>query len=203
MGLTKMLATKRSPWRRAVSMRLTWPACRFPMVGTNTTRSPARRQARTRSRTAPMVVTVSKDRARGGTARTAASETVLGRRVLALLHGAHVALERLEVVAGALHEVAHEARLAPGGDVEHVVGHEDLTVGVGAGTDADHRYMELRRDGLAEGGGNAFEQHDVGAGGLEAPRLLEQPRRGLALAPLDPETAGLVNRLGLESHVRA
>src|SRR5579862_3183271 len=103
MGLTKMLATKRSPARRAASMRLTCPACRLPMVGTNTTRRPCPRQPRTRSRTAAIVVTVSM------------SEAVLGRGILAVLHGAHVALERVEVAVRAVHEVAHEARLAPRG----------------------------------------------------------------------------------------
>src|SRR5262252_1029464 len=34
-----MLATKRLPCFRAASMRLMCPACRLPMVGTNTTRS--------------------------------------------------------------------------------------------------------------------------------------------------------------------
>src|SRR5215467_4237777 len=115
MGLTKMLATKRSPARRAASIRLTWPACRLPMVGTNTTRSCSARQARTRSRTAAIVVTVSM------------SEAVLGRGVVAFLHGAHIALERVEVVVRTVHEVAHEARLAPRGDVEHVVRDQDLS----------------------------------------------------------------------------
>src|SRR5215470_16810918 len=119
MGFTKMLATKRSPWRRAASMRLTCPKCRFPMVGTNTTRSPPRRHARTRSRTALMVVTVSMGRGLKTKRPGAASETVLGSWVFALLHGAHVAFERFEVVARAFHEVAHEAGLAPRGDVEH------------------------------------------------------------------------------------
>src|SRR5215831_17264940 len=133
-----MLATKRWPWRRAASMRLTCPACRFPIVGTNATRSPRPRQPRTRSRTAAIVVTVS------------ISEAVFGSRVFALLDGTHVGLERLEVVARTFHEVAHEPRLASGGDVEHVVGDEDLPVGVGAGADADDRHVQLRRDRLAE-----------------------------------------------------
>src|SRR4029077_19410338 len=132
-----MLATKRSPWRRAASMRLTCPGCRFPMVGTKATRRPSRCQPPTRSRTAAIVVTVS-----------IALEAVLRRGVFALLHGAHVVLQRLEIVAGALHEIAHEARLAPGGDVQHVVGDEDLPVGIRAGADADDRHVQLRGDGL-------------------------------------------------------
>src|SRR5579863_9300089 len=171
------------------------------MVGTNTTRWPALRHARTRSRTALMVVTVSILTGRAGGA--AASEAVLGGGIFALLHGAHVTLERLEVVPRALHEVAHEAGLAAGGDVQHVIGHEDLAVRVRACADADHRHVELRGDGLAEGCRDALEQHDVGARGLEPPRLLQKPRGGLALTPLDAKAPGLVHRLGLESHVRA
>src|SRR6516225_4215055 len=136
IGLTKMLAMKRSPWRRAASMRLTCPGCRFPMVGTKATRSPARRQACTRSRTAAIVVTVSKG-------ARAPSEAVLGSGVLACLHRAHIALQRIEIVARAFHEVAHEARLTAGGDVQHVVGDEDLPVGVGARADADHGNVAL------------------------------------------------------------
>src|SRR5215470_3604428 len=103
MGFTKMLAMKRSPWRRAASMRLTCPAWRFPMVGTNATRSPSRCQPRTCSRTAAIVVTVSKY-----VAAARASEAVLGRGILTLLHRAHVALQRFEVVGRPVHEVAHE-----------------------------------------------------------------------------------------------
>src|SRR3977135_2719106 len=173
MGFTNMLATKRSPWRRAASMRLTCPGCRFPMVGTKAIRRPSRRQPRTRSRTAAIVTTVS-----------IALEAVFRRGVFALLHGAYVVLQRLEIVARPLHEIAHEARLAPGGDVQHVVGDEDLTVGIGAGADADavYRHVQLRGDGLAECRRNALQQHDVRACRFQAPRLLQQARRGFALA---------------------
>src|SRR6516162_6926211 len=169
IGLTKMLATKRSPWRRAASMRLTWPACRFPMVGTKATRSPSRRQRCTCARTAAIVVTVSKRES------LSASEAVLGSGVLAALHGAHVALDRIEVIARPLHEVAHEAGLAAGGDVQHVVGDEDLPVGVGACADADHGHVQLGGDRLSERRRDALEQHHVGAGGFEPPRLIEEP----------------------------
>src|SRR5256885_16522982 len=139
MGSTKMLPKKRSPRRRAASMRLTCPACRFPMVGTKATRRPSRRQPRTRSRTAAIVVTVSMLKA------------VFGRWVFALLHGAHVLLQRLEIIARPVHEIAHESRLAPGGNIEHFLGDEDLTVGIGAGADADDRHLQGPGDRLAEG----------------------------------------------------
>src|SRR3989440_5118030 len=185
MGFTKMLATKRSPWRRAASMRLTCPGCRFPMVGTKATRRPSRRQPRTRSRTAAIVVTVSM-----------LSEAVFGRGVFALLHGAHVPLQGLEVVARAVHEIAHEARLAPGGDVQHVVGDQDLTVGVGTGADADDRHVQRRGDGLAECRRDALQQHDVRTGRFQPPRLLQQARRGFALAPLHPKAPVLCTDCG-------
>ena len=59
------------------------------MVGTNATRCPSRRQARTRSRTAAMVVTVS----------MVTGTQCSGAGILARLHRTHVALQRLEVVA--------------------------------------------------------------------------------------------------------
>src|SRR5215831_14554186 len=152
------------------------------MVGTNTTRRPSRCQARTRSRTSAIVVTVSM------------SEAVLGRRILALLDGTHVALERIEVVVRALHEVAHEAGLAPGSDVEHVVGDQDLAVAVRACADADDRDAEVRGDLRAERRRNALEQHDVGAGRLELARLGEQSLSLVPLPPLDAKAAGLVHR---------
>src|SRR5207248_2375082 len=62
-----------------------------------------------------------------------ALKAVFGGGVFAALHGAHVVLQRLEVVVRALHEIPHEARLASGRDVEDVVGDQDLAVGVGAG----------------------------------------------------------------------
>src|SRR6516164_8879509 len=172
MGLTKMLATKRSPWRRAASIRLTCPGCRFPMVGTKATRSPSLRQARTCSRTAAIVVTVSK-------AIPCALEAVLGSRIFARLDRAHVALERVEVIARPVHEIPHEAGLTTGSDVQHVVGDEDLPVGVGTCADADDRHVELRGDRLAEACGDALEQHHVGAGGFEPPRFIDETRRGL------------------------
>src|SRR5690348_8243993 len=171
-------------------MRLTCPACRLPMVGTKAIRSPSWRHPWTRSRTAAIVVTVSKLRA------GATSEAVLGTRVLAGLHRAHVALESVEVIARAFHEITYEARLPAGGDIQHVIGDKNLAVGVGARTDTDDRHVELRSDGLAERCRDAFEQHDIGAGGFQAPRLIEEPRSGLALAALVAKAAGLVHRLG-------
>ena len=51
--------------------------------------------------------------------------------------------------------------------------------------------------------GNALEQHHVGAGRFQLPRLLEQARRGVVLAALHAKAAGLVHRLGLEPEMRA
>src|SRR5215475_7666548 len=99
------------------------------MVGTKAMRSPSRRQRRTCSRTAAIVVTVSKRRYRSSL------EAVLGGGVFARFHRAHVALNRIEVVARPFHEVAYEARLAARGDVEHVVGDEDLAIGIGTCAD--------------------------------------------------------------------
>src|SRR4051812_39926625 len=110
-----MLATKRLPCLRAASMRLTCPACRLPMVGTNTTRSPAACQRATWSRTAAIVVAVIM-----GSRRASSMEFVLRSGVRLVLHGFHVTLERVDVGARSLHEILHEARLAARGDVEHV-----------------------------------------------------------------------------------
>src|SRR5258706_587426 len=120
---------------RAAASRLRWPACRFPMVGTRATRPPPARQPRTRSRTAATVVTTSMD--------CAASETVFRRRITARTHGLHVARDRRAAVGRAGHEIAHEARLAPRGDVEDVVQHEDLAVGVGTGAAEDRKSTRL------------------------------------------------------------
>src|SRR5215468_8545188 len=123
------------------------------MVGTKAIRSPSWRQRCTCSRTAAIVVTVSKRRYRSSL------EAVLAGGVFARLHRAHVALDRIEVVARSFHEVTHETGLAAGGDVQHVVGDEDLAVGVGACADADHGHVELRGDRLAERRGDALEQY--------------------------------------------
>src|SRR3981189_623143 len=98
MGFTNMLATKRSPWRRPASMRLTCPGFSFPLGGRKAPRRPSRRQPRTRSRTAAIVTTVS-----------IALEAVFRRGVFALLHGAYVVLQRLEIVARPPHAIAQEA----------------------------------------------------------------------------------------------
>src|SRR5690349_22882236 len=121
-----MLATKRLPCRRAASMRLTCPACRLPMVGTNTTRSWAEPHLATCARTSAIVVTVCiRD-----SLRTSSMEFVLRPRITFVLHCLDVTLERVEIRRGAVHEVLHEARLATRGDVEHVVQHEDLAIRV-------------------------------------------------------------------------
>src|SRR5512147_2822215 len=137
MGLTKMLATKRLPCLRAASIRLTCPACRLPIVGTNTTRSPSACQRPTWARTWAMVVAVSID-----TRRASSMELVLRRRIRLLLHGLDIAFESIEIGAGAIHEILDEARLAARGDVEHVIQHENLPVGVRPRADADDRHVE-------------------------------------------------------------
>src|SRR6185312_2073249 len=171
MGLTKMLATKRSPWRRAVSMRLTWPAWRFPIVGTKAMRRPSLRQRRTCSRTAAMVVTVS-----------IRSEAVFRGGIGARADGLDVALQRLAVVAGALHKVLDETRLAPGGDVENVVDDEDLPIRRGSGADADDGNLQLLRDRLAQVRGDALEEHDVRACRFQALGIRDHLRGRIPLA---------------------
>src|SRR5688572_27015444 len=143
-----MLEMKRSPWARAASMRLMCPACRLPMVGTNTTRSCASCQRATCARTSAMDVTVCM-RHRSGDARRSCMEFMFRPRVGLALHGLDVLLQGVEIRTGAVHEILHEARLAARGDVEHVVQHQDLAVGVGPGADADHRHFERLGDALA------------------------------------------------------
>src|ERR1700686_1564737 len=101
------------------------------MVGTKATRSPAARHCCTRARTASTVVSVS--------IVPAGSKAVVRRRILAGFDRLHVARDRglWRIAAG--HEVAHEARLAARRDVEDVVQHKYLAVGVRTGPDAAHR----------------------------------------------------------------
>src|SRR5262245_6328170 len=117
-----MLATNRLPCARAASMRLMWPACRLPIVGTNTTRSPAECHSPMRARTCAIVVTVCMPALRTGSSM----ELVLRGGIGLLLDRLHVARERVGIGSRPLHEILHEARLATGSDVEHVVEHEDL-----------------------------------------------------------------------------
>src|SRR4029079_7234314 len=115
-----MLETKRLPCLRAASIRLTWPACRLPMVGTNTTRSWFSRQRPTCARTSAMVVAVSM-RHRSGDVRRSRVELMLGRRVGFLFHGLNVFLQRIQVGARTVHEIIHEERLGGLGEVGNVV----------------------------------------------------------------------------------
>src|ERR1044072_9280440 len=101
-----MLAMNLSPCRRAASSRLMWPACRLPMVGTNTTRLPAACQRATCARTSAMVVDVSI------IPRDSRVEFVLWRGVGFLLDGMYVSPQCVEVGVGSIHEIPHEARLA-------------------------------------------------------------------------------------------
>src|SRR5262249_42607711 len=126
-------------------------------------------------------------------ASSSISEAVLRRRVAAVFHGPHVALDRLQWTAGAVHEVADEARLAAGGDIENVVEHQDLAVDVGPRADPDPPHLELARDHGAELGRNAFEQHDVSACGRECLRIADHLPRGLLVATLHAKSADLVH----------
>src|SRR5688572_9227334 len=199
-----MLATNRLPCLRAASMRLTWPACRLPMVGTNTTRSRAARHSATCARTSAMVVTVDiRDPFCNPAGRASSMEFVLGRGIGLFLHGFDIALERVDIRGGAVHEILHEARLAPRGDVEHVVEHEDLAVRIRPGADADDRHLESFGDLLAELRRDALEQHDVGARRFERLGAVEHALRSRFIATLHAKTSGLVYRLRLEAEVRA
>ena len=66
---------------RRADIRLTWPMCRLPMVGTNAMLSRASRQRVTVSRSSAIRVIVCIGRAVPGGSVLACSETVLGRRV--------------------------------------------------------------------------------------------------------------------------
>src|SRR5512138_3070675 len=158
-GLTKMLTITRSASSEARPTRLPWPACKLPMVGTNATRSPLRRQPATSARSSL------------GRATVFMSEAVLGSWVLPRLHGLRVSLHGFERAVVPGHEVLRELRLAAGGDVENVVQHQDLPVGVRPCADADHRHTQLLGDRCTERRRNAFEQHDVRAGALERERV--------------------------------
>src|SRR5882757_1833575 len=125
------------------------------MVGTNATRSPSLCQARTRSRTAAIVVTVS---IWGG------SELVLRCGILAFPDSFDVVCKRLLVRPGSIHEVAYEARLAPRCYVENVIQDENLTVSVGTCANAYHGHLQRLGNLLAQRRWNAFEQHDIRAG---------------------------------------
>src|SRR6478735_11249927 len=96
-------------------MRLMWPACRLPIVGTNTTRLPLACQAATCSRTSAMVVIDSMRRPESR------MELVLGRGIGLLFDRVHVALQGVEIRVRAFHEILHEPRLALRREVEHVV----------------------------------------------------------------------------------
>src|ERR1700687_1689026 len=166
-----------------------WPACRLPMVGTKATRSPAARHCSTRARTASTVVTVS--------IAPAGSKAVFRRRILAGFDGLHVARDRglWRIAAG--HEIAHETRFSARSDIQNIVQHQYLAVGVGPGADADHRHLESLGNAAAERGRNALQQHQIRARRFERQRVLEHAAGGLVVAPLDAKTAGLVDRLRL------
>src|SRR6188768_2914931 len=175
-----MLATKRLPCRRAASIKLTCPACRLPMVGTYTTRSWAARHFATCARTSAIVVTVCiRD-----SLRTSSMEFVLRPGITLVLHRCDEALKRIEIRGRAVHEIPDEPRLAPRGDVEHVVQHEDLAIGVRSRADADDRHVERLGDLLAELRRNAFEQHDVRARGLQRLRAVDHALRRRFVAAL-------------------
>src|SRR3979490_751796 len=78
------------------------------------------------------------------------SEFVLGSGILTFPDRLDVVGERLPVRTGALHEVAYEARLSSGCDVENVIQDQDLAVGVRPCADAYYRHMQRLRDLFAQ-----------------------------------------------------
>src|SRR5512137_1834321 len=121
-----MLEITRRPCRCAADIRLAWPMCRLPMVGTNAMLSRASRQRVTVSRSSAIRVIVC---IAGPASRvSAASETVLGRRIGPALDRFAERPQRRERAVAPLLEVLHEARLAPRRDVEHGVQHQDLAI---------------------------------------------------------------------------
>src|SRR5690606_27849001 len=125
-------------------------------------RSPALRQARTTRRKSAVRTIVSIKHATSGARRRAASETVLRSRVGFLFDGLHVCLHRLERTVVSDHEILREARFTARGDVEHVIEHQYLAVGIWSSTDPDHRYLQGFGGFRAERGGNALQQNDIG-----------------------------------------
>src|ERR1700733_8612906 len=133
-----------------------WPACRLPMVGTKAMRRPAARHCSTCARTASTVVTVS--------IAPAASKAVFRRRILAGFDRLYVALDRSLRRINTGHEIAHETRLAARRDIQDIVQHQYLAVGVGAGADADHRPLERLGNAAAECRRAGLQKHQIRAG---------------------------------------
>src|SRR5688500_5593910 len=105
------------------------------MVGTNAMRSPLRRHCDTRSRNSCGRTMTSNANALPMV--THALEAVLCRRIFLRLHGLRIRLDRFQRAVAAGEEILGEARLAARSDVEHVVEHEDLSVGIRPRADAD------------------------------------------------------------------
>ncbi len=63
-------------------------------------------------------------------------------RITAIFHGFHIIANRLERRVTAFHEVSYEPRFASGCDIQDVIEHEDLTIDMRSGTDADHREID-------------------------------------------------------------
>src|SRR5688572_14438799 len=129
-----MLTITRSASSAARPTRLPCPACRLPIVGTNATRSPPCRQAARCARsslgpaTDSMLIPRDFPEQHSHCSFAPRSEAVLGGGILARLHGLRVGLHGFERAVVPGHEILRELRLAAGGDVEHVVQHEDLAV---------------------------------------------------------------------------
>jgi len=101
------------------------PGMQIPIVGTKASRRPL---------AAPATHALAHGGNRGDGLHCL--EAVFGGGIRPASRRARSVASASRFVARALHEIAHEARLAPGSDVQHVVSDEDLTVGIGTGTDA-------------------------------------------------------------------
>ena len=86
--------------------------------------------------------------------------------------GTHVCLEGRKRRTATGLEILDESRRAPLGDVEDVIEHENLSVDVRSGADADDGNIERARYRAPDFVRHSFEEHDVGAGILEAPRCV-------------------------------
>ena len=123
---------------------------------------------------------------------------MLRRRVAAILDGLHEGLQRGQRRIVTLLEVLHESGRTTDRDAERVVEHEDLTINVWTGTDADDGHTQLVGHGLAELIRHTLEQYNIGPGVLQLFAGREHFLGAVRLPALNPESAQLVNRLWFE-----
>src|SRR6266850_3058299 len=211
IGFTKMLTTTRSFSRHDRSTRLRCPAWSAPIVGTRPIAWPSRRQRRDTPSIFP------------GSSITAAllSGAVLdlvffaGRlrrsavgRVGVFRSGEFAAGnfpgELLGGVPNVLGEIGvslDELRRLTRGQAERVMEDKNLSVGSGAGADADGRDAKRLRDAAPKLARNSFQDQAERPGLLELLGVGQDPGGlGLRLA-LDLEAAHLVDELGCEAEV--